>query len=108
MDHAVRKQDGGTASSDNMQLTHPYYNSGSKESMVTKAVIPNIPLLGRASVGRWPAPQLGRYAATARQQWVFRSEHLRMSQAENDAGLWYADQGHTAVRRFSEFAENNA
>ncbi len=38
MDHTVRKQDGGTGSPDNAQLTHPYCNSGYKESMTAKTV----------------------------------------------------------------------
>jgi hypothetical protein len=40
IDHAVRKQDGGTGSPDNAQLTHPYCNSGYKESMAAKAATP--------------------------------------------------------------------
>ena len=40
MDHTVRKQDGGTDSPDNMQLTHPYCNSGYKELMAAKAATP--------------------------------------------------------------------
>ena len=36
MDHAQRKQDGGTGSPDNAQLTHPYCNSGYKEQQVAK------------------------------------------------------------------------
>jgi hypothetical protein len=42
MDHTVRKQDGGTDSPDNMQLTHPYCNSGYKESMTIKAATPAV------------------------------------------------------------------
>jgi len=37
MDHIVRKQDGGTDLADNMQLTHPYCNSGYKESIVARS-----------------------------------------------------------------------
>jgi hypothetical protein len=32
IDHKVRKEDGGTGAADNGQLTHPYCNSGYKES----------------------------------------------------------------------------
>jgi hypothetical protein len=37
MDHIVRKRDGGTDLADNMQLTHPYCNSGYKESIVARS-----------------------------------------------------------------------
>ncbi|HZQ18172.1 MAG TPA: DUF262 domain-containing protein [Terriglobales bacterium] len=36
MDHVQRKQDGGTGSPDNAQLTHPYCNSGYKEKQVAQ------------------------------------------------------------------------
>lgn len=36
MDHATRKQDGGDGSPNNAQLTHPYCNSGYKESQRAK------------------------------------------------------------------------
>lgn len=35
-DHKIRRQDGGLASPENGQLTHPYCNTGYKESMVAK------------------------------------------------------------------------
>lgn len=35
-DHRVRKQDGGTGAPDNAQQTHPYCNTGFKESEVSK------------------------------------------------------------------------
>lgn len=40
VDHIVRKQDSGTGSPNNAQLTHPYCNSGYKESVVAKTGIP--------------------------------------------------------------------
>lgn len=37
-DHAIRKQDGGTRSPDNADLTHPYCNTGYKESQHAAAL----------------------------------------------------------------------
>ncbi|WP_368861215.1 HNH endonuclease signature motif containing protein [Frankia sp. AgB32] len=37
VDHKIRKQDGGLASPQNAQFTHPYCNSGYKESMHARA-----------------------------------------------------------------------
>jgi hypothetical protein len=37
-DHKIRRQDGGLGSPDNAQLTHPYCNSGYKESLHSRSV----------------------------------------------------------------------
>uniref|UniRef100_UPI003F2643DF HNH endonuclease signature motif containing protein n=1 Tax=Rhizobium sp. F40D2 TaxID=3453141 RepID=UPI003F2643DF len=36
IDHNERRQDGGAASVDNAQLTHPYCNTGFKEARISK------------------------------------------------------------------------
>ncbi|MGW1187513.1 HNH endonuclease family protein [Streptomyces sp. NPDC002559] len=38
IDHKIRKEDGGTGAADNGQLTHPYCNSGYKESHQTSGI----------------------------------------------------------------------
>jgi Protein of unknown function DUF262/HNH endonuclease len=39
IDHKVRREDGGTSTADNAQLTHPYCNTGYKESLHAKGQI---------------------------------------------------------------------